>query len=473
MFQSFADVERHIAEGGVRMVDLKFVDLWGRWHHVTVPADQFTEDVLGAGIGFDGSSVGFRGVASGDMTLIPDLATGTMDPFWEVPTLSFIGFAAEADTRAPFPHDPRNIAARAEAYLRESGIADASRWGPEFEFYVFDDVRVDNAANRASYVVSSSEAEWSASNGGHGPVIPLHGGYHAIGPTDRLFNLRAEISLHLAAMQVPVKYHHHEVGGPGQVELEIPLAGMVAASDMGMLVKYVAKMSAFRHRQTATFMPKPLFGEAGSGMHFHQQLVQDGKNLFYDPTGYGLLSDAARWYIGGLLRHAPALLGLTNPSTNSYRRLVPGFEAPVRTFFSLANRSAAVRVPKYATSPDDVRFEFRPPDATGNLYLSMAAQLMAGIDGIRHRIDPTDAGYGPIDEDVFTLPAERLRMIGQLPTTLEDALAALEDDHAFLLEGEVFSPELIERWIHTKREKESRAVRARPHPYEVMLYLDV
>ena len=473
MFRDFEAVQRHIAEAGVKMVDLKFVDLWGRWHHVTLPADQFTEDVLSEGIGFDGSSVGFRGVASGDMALVPDLATGVMDPFWDMPTLSFICGSVEADTKAVNPHDPRNIAARAEAWLRESGIATESRWGPEFEFYVFDEVHFDNGVNRAAYRVSSSEAEWSASNGGHGHVIPLHGGYHAIGPTDRLFNLRAEISLHLASMGVPVKYHHHEVGGPGQVELEIPLAGLVAAGDQGMLVKYVAKMTAFRHQQTATFMPKPLYGEAGSGMHFHQHLFDGATNLFYDPDGYGLLSETARWYIGGLLLHAPALLGLTNPSTNSYRRLVPGFEAPVSNFFSLANRSAAVRVPKYATSPDAVRFEFRPPDATCNIYLAMAAQLMAGIDGIKRRIDPSEHGFGPMDADVFSLPPAELARIQQLPTTLEAALSALEDDHAFLLEGDVFSAGLVERWVHAKREKELKAVRARPHPYEVQLYFDV
>lgn len=473
MFQEFKQVRRHIAEQGVQMVDLKFVDLWGRWRHVTIPADQFTEDILTEGIGFDGSSVGFRGVASGDMALIPELATGTMDPFWDMPTLSFICTSVEADTKAPHTSDPRNIAARAEEYLRESGIATDSRWGPEFEFYVFDEVHFDNGVNRATYRVSSSEAEWSASNGGHGHVIPLHGGYHAIGPTDRLFNLRAEISLHLASMGVPVKYHHHEVGGPGQVELEIPLAGLIAAGDMGMMVKYVAKMTAFRHQQTATFMPKPLYGEAGSGMHFHQHLFQEEKNLFYDPAGYGLLSETARWYIGGLLLHAPALLGLTNPSTNSYRRLVPGFEAPVSNFYSLANRSAAVRVPKYATSPDAVRMEFRPPDATCNIYLAMAAQLMAGIDGIKRRIDPTAHGFGPMDADVFSLPADELAKIQQLPTSLEDALSALEADHDFLCEGGVFSEELISRWIRTKREKDIKAVGARPHPYEVQLYFDV
>ncbi|MFP4624163.1 MAG: type I glutamate--ammonia ligase, partial [Gemmatimonadota bacterium] len=473
MFKEFDEVRRHMESAGVRMVDLKFIDLWGRWHHVTLPARQFTEDVMEAGVGFDGSSVGFRGVASGDMVLEPDLTTGSMDPFWDEPCLSFICYAMEADTKAPFPHDPRNTAARAEAFLAGQVDGASSLWGPEFEFYVFDDVHVDNGVNRASYRVDSAEAEWSQAEGGHGHVIPVGGGYHAIGPKDRLFNYRSEVCLHLESMNVPVYYHHHEVGGPGQVELEIPLAGIVAAGDMGMMVKYVSKMAAFQRRQTATFMPKPLFGEAGSGMHFHQQLVRGDDNLFYDPEGYGLLSETARWYIGGLLLHAPALLGLTNPSTNSYRRLVPGFEAPVRTFFSLANRSAAVRIPKYATQPDTVRMEFRPPDATGNIYLSMAAQLMAGVDGIRRKIDPTEHGFGPIDQDVFSLPPEETADIGQLPTSLGEALDALEADHAFLTEGDVFSAELIERWIRTKRDKEVREVRARPHPYEVGLYFDV
>ncbi|NJD08969.1 MAG: type I glutamate--ammonia ligase [Gemmatimonadetes bacterium] len=473
MFRTFAEVGRHMADHGVRMVDLKFVDLWGRWRHVTIPAAQFTERVVTEGIGFDGSAVGFRPVAAGDMALVPELATGIMDPFWDVPTLSFICASVEADTHIPNPYDPRIITTRAEHYLRESGVADESRWGPEFEFYVFDSATFENSVNRASYRVESSEAEWSASEGGHAHVIPLHGGYHAIGPTDRLFNLRAEISLFLEQMGVPVKYHHHEVGGPGQVELEIPLAGLVAAADMGMLVKYVCKQTAFRHGQTATFMPKPLYGEAGSGMHFHQHLFRAGRNLFFDPDGYGLLGDVGRWYIGGLLRHAPALLGLTNPSTNSYRRLVPGFEAPVHSFYSLANRSAAVRIPKYATTADTVRIEFRPPDGTCNMYLAMAAQLMAGIDGVLRRIDPSEQGYGPFDEDVFSASPDRLGAIRLLPTSLDDALAALEADHQFLLQGGVFSEGLIERWIRAKREREVKAVAARPHPYEVFLYFDV
>lgn len=473
MFDTFEDARRHIDDHGVRMIDLKFIDLWGRWHHVTLPSDSFTADVMEEGVGFDGSSVGFRSVASGDMVLVPDLETGAPDPFWDVATLGFICVVKEAASKQPYPHDPRNTAARADAYLAEVVDGAVSRWGPEFEFYVFDEVHIDNGPNRAEYRVDSSEAEWSVSNGGRGHVIPMGGGYHAIPPKDRLYNLRAIMSEHLRAMGVPVKYHHHEVGGPGQVELEIPLGGIVEAGDHGMLVKYVAKNAAFAVDQTVTFMPKPLFGEAGSGMHFHQQLVAGDGNLFYDPDGYGLLSDLARWYIGGLLVHAPALLGLTNPSTNSYRRLVPGFEAPVRSFFSLANRSAAVRIPSYATHPDAVRMEFRPPDATGNIYLSMAAQLMAGIDGIKRQIEPSDHGFGPIDEDVFSLPPEEAAKIGQLPTSLTEALAALEADHDFLLEGDVFNHALIERWIQTKIEKEVQPVRARPHPYEVMLYFDI
>jgi glutamine synthetase len=473
MFREFGEARRHIEENRVRMVDLKFVDLWGRWHHVTVPATQFTEELYREGLGFDGSSVGFRTVNSGDMVLRPDLGTAAMDPFPEASTLSFICSTLEADTKAPFPNDPRNVAARAEAYLRETGIADRSLWGPEFEFYVFDSISFENGINRASYQVESAEAEWSAAQPGRGHIIPLHGGYHAIQPADRLFDLRSEISLLAEGMGVPVKYHHHEVGGPGQVELEIGLDSPVAAGDNGMIVKYISKMVADRRGQTATFMPKPLFGEAGSGMHFHQHLFRGDTNLFYDADGYGLLSETARWYVGGLLLHAPALLGLTNPSTNSYRRLVPGFEAPVRTFYSLANRSAAVRIPKYATSPSAVRIEFRPPDATGNLYLSMAAQLMAGIDGIRRKIDPAEHGFGPIDDNVFAYSTEQATRIGQLPTTLHDALNDLEANHAFLLEGGVFSDTLIRHWIKIKRERDVQAIRTRPHPYEMKLYFDV
>jgi glutamine synthetase len=474
MFETFDEVRDYLVAEAIDMVDLKFCDLWGRWRHLTVPSAQFDSRIMSEGIGFDGSSVGFRTVESGDMVLVPDLKTGARDPFWEVATLSFICRTLEADTKQPFAADPRDVAARAEAYLRACGIADESRWGPEFEFYVFDDVRFESSVNGSSYRVDSREADWNSGASGSGHYIPLHGGYHAIPPRDRLYNLRSEISMLLKGMGVAVKYHHHEVGGPGQLEIETPLVGMMQAGDMTMIVKYVTKMAAQRKGQAATFMPKPLYGEAGNGMHFHQQLWKAGENLFFDAAGYGCLSQTARYYIGGLLTHAPAVLGLTNPSTNSYRRLVPGFEAPVNNFFSLGNRSAAIRIPKYTRTAESARFEFRPPDATCNVYLALAAQLMAGIDGIRRRIDPEDAGFGPIDADIFSWSEEERRArIRHLPGSLDAALSALEDDHAFLLEGGVFTEDLLQRWVTHKRRHEALEVRNRPHPYEVALYFDL
>lgn len=473
MFDSFAQARQYVDENAIQMVDFKFADLSGRWHHLTIPARQFSEKLMAEGVGFDGSSVGLKNVKAGDMVMIPDLSTGTRDPFWDMPTLSFICTTLEADTHAIYTNDPRNIAIRAEAYLREQGYADESRWGPEFEFYVFDDVAFENGVNEASYHLDSKEADWNSADGGDGHHIPLHGGYHAIPPKDRLFNLRAEMSLHLEAMGIPVKYHHHEVGGPGQTEIETPMMGLVAAGDATMTVNYVAKMTAYQRGQTVTFMPKPLYGEAGSGMHFHQHLFKAGVNLFYDPDGYGCMSQTALHYIGGLLTHGAALLALTNPSTNSYRRLVPGFEAPVNAFFSLGNRSAAIRIPKYANQPDTARMEFRPPDATCNVYLALAAQLLAGLDGIRREIDPTEAGFGPIDADIFSWTHEQRAAIQQLPGSLDEALRALEADHDFLLAGDVFSAELIADWIQTKLEEEYYPVRNRPHPYEVQLYFDV
>lgn len=473
MFETFEQARQYVIEQGIRMVDLKFNDLWGRWHHLTVPANQFTPKLMEDGVGFDGSAVGLKSVKAGDMVLVPDLSTAAFDPFWDVKTLSFICYTLEADTHNIFANDPRNVATRAEQYLRETGIADESRWGPEFEFYVFDSVSYENAINRAGFQLDSREADWNSAEGGHGHYIPLHGGYHAIPPKDQLFNLRAEITIRLEEMDVQVKYHHHEVGGPGQLEIETPLVGLRDAGDMTMIIKYVTKMVAQSHGQTATFMPKPLYGEAGNGMHFHQHLFKSEKNVFWDADGYGCLSQTALHYIGGLLTHGPAVLALTNPSTNSYRRLIPGFEAPVNAFFSLGNRSAAIRIPKYACQPESARFEFRPPDATCNVYLALAAQLMAGLDGIRKQIDPTEAGFGPIDQNIFAWTPEQRASIKQLPGSLDEALSALEADNEFLLEGEVFSDELIEQWIAYKREMEYYAVRNRPHPYEVELYFDV
>jgi len=473
MFQNFDQARRYADEHGISMVDLKFCDLWGRWRHLSLPGSQFTPELMEQGIGFDGSSVGLKSVKSGDMVLVPDLSTGMVDPFWDTPTLSFICTTFEADTHAVFTNDPRNIALRAEAHLRETSIADCSLWGPEFEFYIFDDVAFESAINRASYRLDSNEADWNSATGGHGHYIPLHGGYHAIPPKDQLFKIRTEMTLHLEAMGMPVKYHHHEVGGPGQCEIETPMMELVRAGDAALLVKYVAKMVANRHGKTATFMPKPLYGEAGSGMHFHQHLFKDGVNLFYDPEGYGCMSRTALYYIGGLLTHGAALLALTNPSTNSYRRLVPGYEAPVNAFFSLGNRSAAVRIPKYANQPESARMEFRPPDATCNIYLALAAQLLAGLDGIQREIDPTQAGFGPIDANIFAWSNDQLAHIQRLPSSLDEALNALEADHEFLTAGRIFTEELIEQWISHKRESESLQVRNRPHPYEFSLYFDV
>jgi glutamine synthetase len=473
MFQLFDQASQYVDKNDIQLIDLKFCDLWGRWHHLTVPASQFTPNIMESGIGFDGSAVGLKSVKAGDMVLVPDLTSGFIDPFWQAPTLSFICTTLEADTHQVFASDPRNIAIRAEAYLRETGIADRSLWGPEFEFYIFDKVAFENGVNHASYRLDSDEADWNSAIGGHGHYIPLHGGYHAIPPKDQLFNLRSEMALKLEAMGVPVKYHHHEVGGPGQSEIETPMMGLLAAGDGTMLVKYVTKMTAHSHGKTVTFMPKPLYGEAGSGMHFHQHLFKGKQNLFYDPQKYGCMSETALYYIGGLLKHGAALLGLTNPSTNSYRRLVPGFEAPVNAFFSLGNRSAAVRIPKYANQPDTARMEFRPPDATCNVYLALAAQLLAGLDGIRQRIDPTALGYGPIDANIFSWSDERRATIQKLPASMREAMEALNADHEFLLAGDVFSHELIQQWIQYKLEAEYYQVRNRPHPFEVSLYFDV
>jgi glutamine synthetase len=472
MFKNFSEAQAFIAEHHIHQIDLKFCDLWGNWHHVTISTREFTPDLMQKGVGFDGSSVGFKSVRAGDMVLIPDLTTGFLDPFWEQPTLSFICNVHEADTREPFSRDPREIARRAEAYLQHTEIADQSVWGPEFEFYVFSNVEYENTINVSSYRVESIESAWKSSTGGHGHYISLHGGYHAIPPNDQLFNLRARMVGHLEDLGIPVKYHHHEVGGPGQCEIEIPLMGLLSAADATLLIKYVTKMTAWREGMSVTFLPKPLYGEAGNGMHFHQLLKRNGKNIFYDPNAPAHLSQEARFYIGGLLYHAPALLAFTNPTTNSYRRLVPGFEAPVNCFFSSGNRSAAIRLPKYATDPETFRFEFRPPDATCNPYLAMAAMLMAGIDGIRHRIDPSEHHFGPIDEDIFSWPPEKRKTIKSLPTSLGEALQALQADHEFLLQGNVFTTDLIEVWIRKKSDEENQ-VRLRPHPYEIELYYNM
>jgi glutamine synthetase len=462
---------------GVEMVDLKFSNLLGGWHHLSLPVSQLNEALFKYGEGFDGSSIpGFKQLEAGDLVLLPDPSTALIDTFWDQKTMSFICDVADPKTLQKYERDPRYVAEKAENYLRKTGIADESLWGPEFEFYIFNHINYKNDINIAYHKIDSDEADWNTGADKEenlGYKIPRKGGYHAIPPLDTLFNVRAEMVRNIEEAGVPVRYHHHEVGGPGQSEIEIRLNSLRKAGDVSMLCKYIIKMTAKRHNKTVTFMPKPLYNEAGSGMHFHQLLKKKGKPIFYDKNGYAGLSQIARWYIGGILTHGPALLGLTNPSTNSYKRLVPGFEAPVKLFYGLANRSAAIRIPKYANAPHEKRFEFRPPDATCNIYLALAAQLMAGIDGIKRKIDPTEAGFGPIDANVFELPEKERNKIRSLPSSLEEALEALRKDHQFLLEGGVFTEDMIHAWIDYKMNHEYNEVRNRPHPYEMSLYFDV
>jgi glutamine synthetase len=476
MFKAFSDLAQYVRKNKVEALDLKFVDLFGRWHHVTVPASNLGGRLMREGIGFDSSNaMGFKSVEAGDMVLIPDLDTVRPDPFWDAPVLSAICSVFEADTRKPYERDPRGLARRAESYLRESGIASESLWGPEFEFYIFDSVSYQNDINVATYVIDSDEAAWNSGlleGRNLGYKIAPGGGYDAIPPSDALYRVRAEMVRRIEEAGIRARYHHHEVGGPGQSEIEIIPQPLAQMGDAAMRAKYIVKMVARKYSQSVTFMPKPLYNEAGSSMHFHQQLFQGRKPLFYAKTGYAQLSELALHYIGGVLTHAPALLAITSPGTNSYKRLVPGFEAPVNCFFSLANRSAAIRIPKYATRPADKRIEFRPPDATCNVYLAMAAQLLAGIDGIQRKIDPTEAGFGPIDQNVFTLHPKERAKIKPLPSSLKEALDALRADHKFLLAGGVFTQDIIETWIDWKLHHEYEQVRNRPHPYEMTLYYD-
>jgi glutamine synthetase len=460
----------------VAMIDLQFTNLFGGWHHLTLPASQLTDRIFEQGVPFDGGSIpGFKKLEAGDMILIPDASTALWDPFWSSKTLSFIASVHEAGDGGAFPRDPRGIAKRAEEALQKSGIADHSLWAPEFEFYIFDRVSYQNDVNLASYRIDSEEADWNSGQdlpGNLGHKIPRKSGYHASPPLDRLYDLRAQMVERLEEAKIPVRYHHHEVGGPGQSEIEILFGPMLAISDAAQRAKYIIKMTAHQAGKTVTFMPKPLYNEAGSGMHFHQSLWKGDKNLFYDANGYAGLSDLAKSYIAGLLHHGPSLLAITNPSTNSYKRLVPGFEAPVRLFYGLANRSAAVRIPKYATSHNDKRIEFRPGDATCNIYLAIAAQALAGLDGIQRKLDPAKMNMGPIDHDVTKLPREEQAKIRQLPTSLREACLAFIADHEFLTRDSVFPSDFVDIWIRQKIE-EYDEVRRRPHPYEIGLYYDV
>jgi glutamine synthetase len=457
---------------GVEQVDLKFVDLFGAWQHFSVPTKRITESALREGIGFDGSSIrGFQKIHESDMVLMPDADTLFADPFNAVPTASAICTVHEPITLEPYSRDPRHIAIKAEKYLSTTGIATTSYWGPEIEFYVFNSLAFDQTSSSAYFYIDSVEGIWDSGDRSK-PNLAFRPrtkeGYFPVPPTDKLQDLRSEIVRKLVAAGVEVEAHHHEVGTAGQSEIDIRFTTLVDAGDRSMLYKYIVKNACYEQGYVATFMPKPLFGDNGSGMHTHQSLFRDDTNLFFDSQGYASLSDTARWYIGGLLHHAPSLLAFSAPTTNSYRRLVPGFEAPVKLAYSQRNRSACVRIPSYSDSPVSRRVEFRSPDPSSNPYLAFASMLMAGIDGIERQIEPPS----PIDRDLYELEQESVSRIESLPGSLGEVLSALEDDHEYLLRGGVFTSDLIESWVETKREREVDAVAGRPHPYEFFLYHD-
>ncbi|HPV03763.1 MAG TPA: type I glutamate--ammonia ligase [Myxococcota bacterium] len=475
MFSTIRELVAYVRKEGVTTVDFKFTALMGKAHHVTLPARKMDESIWESGIGFDGSNMpGFKTVEAGDMVIVPDITTAFIDPFFSEKTLSLICGVFEAGSLDPFPRDPRGILKHACDYMASTGIADDCRFGPEFEFYLLDEVATRTGCAEMSHKLVCREGQVSAADGARERItIAPHRGYHACPPADAFFNIRNEMAVLLEQAGVGVNYHHHEVGATGQQEIEVDLAGPMRSGDVAFLVKYFVKMTARKHGMVATFMPKPFFGEAGSGMHFHQHLFKGGQPVFFDKDGYAGLSKTALAYVAGLLHHAPSILAITNPTTNSYRRLVPGYEAPVNAFFSLGNRSAAIRIPKYASRPDKKRIEFRSPDGTCNPYLAMAVMLMAGLDGVRKNMDPTVMGFGPYDMNVFAMsPEERAAKIKPLPSSLPEALDALESDHAFLEEGGVFSKSLISDWISIHRKAEVEEMRSRPHPWEIETHLD-
>jgi len=467
------DVVKLVKDNDIKMIDFKFVDLPGIWQHYSIPAHRLEESLFEQGIGFDGSSIrGFAQIQESDMLVFPDPETAFIDPLLDVPTLSLTCTVRDPLTLEPFTRDPRYIAQKAEKYLVSSGIGDISYWGPEAEFYIFDDIRFDQGANFGYYYIDSREGIWNSGkdekpNLGYRPRHKE--GYFPVPPMDTFQDLRSTIMLTMAQVGIEGEVHHHEVATAGQAEIDMKYDSLVRMADKTMLFKYVVKNVSRRAGFSASFMPKPLFQDNGSGMHVHQSIWKKSTNLFYDERGYGGLSQSARYYIGGLLKHAPALLAFAAPSTNSYRRLVPGFEAPVNLVYSQRNRSAAVRIPMYSKSPAAKRIEFRCPDPSCNPYLTFAALLMAGLDGIQNKIDPGD----PIDKNLYDLPPEEKVQVKSTPSSLQEVLHSLEKDHDFLLRGDVFTKDVIETWIEYKIEHEVDPVRLRPHPYEFFLYYDI
>lgn len=468
-----SEVVEFAREKEVKIVDFKFTDLPGMWHHFSIPATELEEDLFEDGLGFDGSSIrGFQAINESDMLLFPDPDTAIVDPVCKIPTLSLICNIKDPITLESYSRDVRHIAQKAEAYLKSTGIADTSYWGPEAEFFVFNDVRYYQNQHSAFYSVDSVEGSWNTGtdegpNLGYKPRYKE--GYFPVPPSDTLQDIRSEMILKMIDCGVDVEVHHHEVGTGGQGEIDLRFGTMTTIGDKLALYKYIIKNTARAHNMTATFMPKPLFEDNGSGMHCHQSLWKDGKNIFYDPQGYAGLSETALYYAGGLLKHLPSLCAIIAPTTNSYKRLVPGYEAPVNLAYSQRNRSACVRIPVYSQSERAKRLELRTPDPSCNAYLAFSAMLMAGLDGIRNQIHPGE----PLDKDLYDLEPEELAEIESTPASLAEALDALEDDHDYLLEGDVITQDVIDTWIEYKRENEVDAVNLRPHPHEFHLYYDI
>jgi len=462
-----------IKDQNIQIVDTRFTDLFGGWQHYSLPASRLSEDMITEGLGFDGSSVkGFQAINESDMLMLPDPSTAFIDPHCKIPTLVLICDVFDPITRQPYSRDPRYVARKAEAFLKTTGFADTAYFGPEAEFFLFSDIRFGQNANSGYYYIDSPEGAWNTGavkeGGNKGYHVRHKEGYFPVPPTDTLQDIRSEMILKMGNIGIDIELHHHEVASAGQCEIDMRFDTLLSMADKLQKYKYVVRTTAAEHGYSATFMPKPIFGDNGSGMHVHQSLWKDGQPLFYDANGYALLSDTARWYIGGVLKHAPALLAICAPTTNSYRRLVPGFEAPINLVYSMRNRSAAIRIPTYSDSPKARRVEVRFPDPTANPYLAFAAMMMAGIDGIQNKIEPP----APLNADIYELSAEEKAHIASTPGSLAEALSALEDDHEFLLKGDVFTADLIESFIDYKRSKDVVAVALRPHPYEFAMYYD-
>ncbi|HHU43960.1 MAG: type I glutamate--ammonia ligase [Bacillota bacterium] len=475
MFKTFSELKEYCKISQVKMIDFKIIDLNGRWRHLTIPVERLSEKIFVEGIGFDGSNYGYAPTEKSDMVFIPDLKTAFLDPFCSIPTMSMIGdiYIIDAPHRR-FPQDPRKIAEKCEQYLVKLGFADEIRVSPEFEFYVFDNISYQIAPNKIGFEIDAEQAEWNTcrKENNLGYKVPLKEGYHADLPYDANYNLRSQMCELLEERGVKVKYHHHEVGGPGQQEIEVESGGLKEMSDKTMLIKYIVKNAARQAGKTATFMPKPIFNEAGSGMHLHMHLFKEGKPVFYDEKGYSGLSETALYFIGGILKHARALSAFVNPSTNSYKRLVPGYEAPINFCFATANRSSVIRIPDYAKSAKDKRFEYRAGDGTANPYFAFTAIIMAGIDGVKNRIDPIKQGFGPYDVNLYNLSDKDKKKIKTLPRSLDQALDALEKDWEFLTADDVFPKELIDAWISQKR-KEAKKINLTPNAMEFNLYYDL